>query len=107
MELRSIFGERELFKFDPQELTQINDAELDLFGSIDTSFAHFNKWKQTLMSSIPNEVYIRLCHDIVVDIFRLFWSVVHPEVSVAVAAVGRVENGSNPSGCNSMVQSSS
>jgi hypothetical protein len=106
MKIRSILGEREPSMFDPQELTQINHAELDLLRSIDfdfmidTPFTHFNKWKQTLMSSIPNEAYIRLCNGIVVDICLMLCSAAYldvpPEVSAAAAAAGRVENGVIP-----------
>jgi hypothetical protein len=100
LKIRSIPGDRERPVVDPIDLAQITHAELDLLRSIDfdfaidTPFTHFEKWKQTLMSSLPDPAYIRLCNAIVVDICLMLCSAAYldvpPEVSAAAATAGRV-----------------
>jgi hypothetical protein len=100
VKIRSILGERERPVLDPIDLAQITHAELDLLRSIDfdfaidTPFTHFEKWRQTLMTSLPDPQYIRLCNSIVVDICLMLCSAAYldvpPEVSAAAATAGRV-----------------
>lgn len=98
IKIRSILGDRndqtnqELMN---QDLVKITQAELDLLRSIDfnyeidTPFVHFEKWKQTLKAQIPNEGFIQLCNNIIVDICLMlcsaFYLDVPPEVAAAAA----------------------
>jgi hypothetical protein len=63
--MRSIVGGRFTGALGPTDLTDVARAELDLLRSIDfdfaieTPFAHFEKWKQTLMEAIVQKHYHR------------------------------------------------
>jgi hypothetical protein len=106
VKIRSILGERAPKMFDPGDLGQITHAEFDLLRSIyfafsiDAPFTHFEKWKQTLISKIPDQAYMRLCNGIAANIFVMICSAeyldVPPEVSAAASAVRRMDEGLVP-----------
>jgi hypothetical protein len=106
LKIRSILGERDPMIFDPIDLASITHAELDLLRSIyfdfaiDTPFNHFDKWKQTLISNVPDESHIRLCNGILVDMCLMLCSAAYldvpPEVSAAAATAGRVDGDAIP-----------
>lgn len=102
MKIRSLLGDRELntqqnLLINPNDIVQITQAELDLLKSIDfnyeidTPFTHFERWKQTLKATIPDEDLIRLCNSVIVDICLIlcsaFYLDVPPEVAAAAATV--------------------
>jgi hypothetical protein len=106
LKIRSIVSDRLSGHFGRADLTEVTRAELDLLRSIDfdfaidTPFAHFEKWKQSLMEAIPSETFFRLCNSIIVDICLMLCSAAYldvpPEVSAAAATAGYVDHGVIP-----------
>lgn len=102
MKIRSLLGDREFMTNENQiinqnDIIQITQAELDLLKSIDfnyeidTPFTHFERWKQTLKATIPDEDLMRVCNSVIVDICLIlcsaFYLDVPPEVAAAAATV--------------------
>ena len=85
-----------------QDIIEITKAELELLKSIDfdfdidTPFCHFDRWKQTLISVMPDESLIRVCNSIIVDICLMicseFYLDVPPEVAAAAATEGSISS---------------
>jgi hypothetical protein len=94
--VRSLIGDRDASAnwplIAPEELVKITSAELDLLRSIDfdfdmgTPFLHFEKWKQTLLQTFPDESFIRVCNSIIVDICLMICSAAYLDVPPEAAA---------------------
>ena len=78
-----------------EQLEEITRAELDLLQSIDFDlnfelpFQHFERWKENLQLQIPNENFIKICNQVIIDICLVlcskFYLDVPPEVAAAAA----------------------
>ena len=74
----------------------VTQAEIDLLQSIDFNplielpFDHFERWSQNLRSRYSNEVFIKICNKVIVDICLVLCSKCYldlpPEVAAAAAA---------------------
>jgi hypothetical protein len=105
LKIRGIVGPR-LAVIDSRDVVQVTRAELDLLRSIDfdfdidTPFVHFDRWKQTLIASMPNEGLVRLCNAVIVDICLILCSAAYldvpPEVAAAAATEGSLGQGVVP-----------
>ena len=85
-----------------EELEEITRAELDLLQSIDFDvnfelpFQHFERWKENLQSKIPNENFIKICNQVIIDICLVlcskFYLELPPEVAAAAATKETLSN---------------
>lgn len=104
LKIKQIVGDRiDNPIIDTQELEQIASAERDLMKIIsfnydfETPFTHFQKWKQTLMSTIPDQSLIRMCNGVIVDMCLLLCSSFYLDLPPEVAAAAAVEDSFNSS----------
>ena len=86
----------------PEQLEEITRAELDILQSIDFDlnfelpFEHFERWKNNLQANIPNENFIKICNQVIIDICLVlcskFYLELPPEVAAAAATQDTLSN---------------
>ena len=81
-----------------EDLEEITRAELDLLQSIDFDFnfelpfQHFERWKANLQEQIPNENFIKICNQVIIDICLVLCSKFYLELPPEVAAAAATQD---------------
>lgn len=86
--------------FQADNYIEISNCEVDLLTAVDFNpelelpFAHFEKWRTTLQQKIPNQHFMSVCNQIVIDICLVICSKCYldlpPEVAAAAATLESV-----------------
>lgn len=82
----------EITALQPQSMVDLTHCEIDLLNAVDFNtqvelpFVHFEKWRESLKTKIPNEQFMMICSKIVIDICLVICSRCYLDLPPEVAA---------------------